>query len=374
MSTIGERIGAARKRAGVTQAQLADALGRDTSAVSRIENGERRVSSFELALIAELTNTSATQLLGLPAPSAVMRVAARVASAPKGLAGVPVRNRIRRLLEMEALLEGLGALSPPNVVSVPEVHGRHVDQGSDMAAWARDEIGLGGNPVPDDMPWIVEEFGLDVLVEPMDDALDGLCIRFDKRTLAIINGSSRPERQRFTLGHELAHHLFQDPVEVIEETVSFAKGPSEMRANAFAAAFLMPAEATRRFFREDGWRRPEVVANFLVSFGVSLEALSWRLVNLEVITKTQREDLLSLAPAQIWHLAGRGGHWESGAGGVEGAKRLPSRLKDAALKAYSGGHIGIGPVADLYDWDDAEQLREELAAAGVVPSPLGPQP
>ncbi|HEY5258322.1 MAG TPA: helix-turn-helix transcriptional regulator [Candidatus Baltobacteraceae bacterium] len=50
---LRERIARARDQAGVSQTELAAKLGLDNTAVSKIEQGKRAVSSVELASIAE---------------------------------------------------------------------------------------------------------------------------------------------------------------------------------------------------------------------------------------------------------------------------------------------------------------------------------
>lgn len=50
---LRERIGRAREQANVSQAELGDQLGLDGTAISKIEQGRRAVSSVELAQIAE---------------------------------------------------------------------------------------------------------------------------------------------------------------------------------------------------------------------------------------------------------------------------------------------------------------------------------
>lgn len=49
-----KRLREARKAAGLTQAQVAQALGRPQSFVSKCESGERRVDAVELAVFARL--------------------------------------------------------------------------------------------------------------------------------------------------------------------------------------------------------------------------------------------------------------------------------------------------------------------------------
>ena len=50
---LGRRVASARKRAGVTQEELAHRLGVDRTAVAKIEAGRRRVSAPELARLAD---------------------------------------------------------------------------------------------------------------------------------------------------------------------------------------------------------------------------------------------------------------------------------------------------------------------------------
>jgi uncharacterized protein len=52
-ATLGNRIADARRAAGLSQSALADAIFLDRTAVSKIESGQRHVSSMELASIAK---------------------------------------------------------------------------------------------------------------------------------------------------------------------------------------------------------------------------------------------------------------------------------------------------------------------------------
>lgn len=58
-----EEIVALRERQGVSQSDLADVLGLDQSAVSRIERGERGLAVAELAGIAERLGVSVDSIL-----------------------------------------------------------------------------------------------------------------------------------------------------------------------------------------------------------------------------------------------------------------------------------------------------------------------
>lgn len=51
---IGRRIAAERRQAGVTQEELARALGLERTAVTRIEQGKQGVDSLQLSMIADV--------------------------------------------------------------------------------------------------------------------------------------------------------------------------------------------------------------------------------------------------------------------------------------------------------------------------------
>lgn len=60
------RLGAARRKAGLTQVAAAKALRQTQAYVSKCESGERRIDAVELRAFAELYDTSVGKLLGEP--------------------------------------------------------------------------------------------------------------------------------------------------------------------------------------------------------------------------------------------------------------------------------------------------------------------
>jgi transcriptional regulator with XRE-family HTH domain len=75
-SEVGSVVAELRRQAGLDQAAVAAHLGVDQSAVSRVERGERRLSAWELAAIAELLEVEPGLLTGREAPGAVLLRAA----------------------------------------------------------------------------------------------------------------------------------------------------------------------------------------------------------------------------------------------------------------------------------------------------------
>ena len=117
-----------------------------------------------------------------------------------------------------------------------------------------------------------------------DVALDvsGMLLPPERRIY--LNGSESPERRRFTLAHELGHWVCQcleglsAPRYCRAEEIGLdpAAKAVEREANVFAAELLMPEDAVRV-----GWAGS--IERCGETFGVSAEAMHWRLYNLGLV-------------------------------------------------------------------------------------------
>ena len=68
---LGERIRHIRVVRGLSQARLAERIGVDRSALSRIETGERKVSALDLVRVAQALDVTVPDLVTLPDPDAL---------------------------------------------------------------------------------------------------------------------------------------------------------------------------------------------------------------------------------------------------------------------------------------------------------------
>lgn len=66
---LADRIRQERNYVGLSQADVAEALGIPRAAVSALETGKRRVTGLELGRLAELFGTSVDRLLGRDVPT-----------------------------------------------------------------------------------------------------------------------------------------------------------------------------------------------------------------------------------------------------------------------------------------------------------------
>ena len=146
-------------------------------------------------------------------------------------------------------------------------------------------------PVP--VERIAKSLGIRIEYAPLDDELSGLAhVRGDVPIIGV-NALHAPNRQRFTLAHELAHILLHR--EELEHAVHVDRGslrrdalaaegvdPIEIEANAFAAELLMPT----RLLISELERHPvdleddAAVAALAKRFRVSDAAMRYRLNSL----------------------------------------------------------------------------------------------
>ena len=100
---------------------------------------------------------------------------------------------------------------------------------------------------PLDIVALLENLGIDVRYEPLENGISGMLIKnvTTNKWIIYVNSLHHPHRQRFTLSHELAHYCRHTPI--VEEFVDkiFFRGSKfssmEIEANRFAAELLMPA-------------------------------------------------------------------------------------------------------------------------------------
>ena len=146
----------------------------------------------------------------------------------------------------------------------------------------------GRPPVP--IEQIANAFGVVIQYLALDDELSGMAFTRDGQKRIIVNSGHHPNRQRFTLAHELAHHVLhaacldnQVHVDAIvmrrDKASRFGTEPLEVEANAFAAELLMPLAMVKKFKHVDINDDEELEA-IARTFRVSIAAISYRLINI----------------------------------------------------------------------------------------------
>ncbi|QKR99205.1 ImmA/IrrE family metallo-endopeptidase [Sphingomonas sp. CL5.1] len=113
------------------------------------------------------------------------------------------------------------------------------------------------------------------LIQPSSDARSGFEIRVNKYEI--------PERQRFTVAHEISHYLLHrdDIGSGVVDSIMYRSNLTsrkETEANRLAADIVMPARAVSRELERLGGRRTDdVVEKLAAMFRVSVPAMKVRL-------------------------------------------------------------------------------------------------
>jgi hypothetical protein len=142
---------------------------------------------------------------------------------------------------------------------------------------------FGGTEVPVPVEAIAEDLCGLVVEESPGLEVSGMLIPGERRVF--LNSNEPLERRRFTLAHELGHWICQclegktAPRYCRASDVGLDPSAKaiEREANVFAAELLMPEAEVREAF--------SLGSPLAVYFGVSDEAMSWRLYNLGLVNE-----------------------------------------------------------------------------------------
>ncbi|HEU5157507.1 MAG TPA: XRE family transcriptional regulator [Streptosporangiaceae bacterium] len=360
----GEQVVAQRVRqviteSGLSQAEFAAKAGLDGPKMSKSLSGVRRFTSLDLARIAEVGGVTVDYLLGseVPAPTAAAR------SVVACSADVAV-DKARELAQLRSDLAFLGYPQSRRSVGARPKTGRLIDQGARLAAEAvAFAQGQGHDPCHNrDLGDLVEKvFGIDVAAAELPDGFDGLAWT-DANTQLILVGTSRvAARQRFTIAHELGHLLAGDDQQIHVDTDLYAeehrKKPSEIRANAFASAFLLPEGCLQTEVTGIDWS-PEAFAKLVCRLWVSPSTLAWRLLNLGLINARQCTGFRQMSYAQAAERAGQMDAFAEWIGKAS-SPSVPLALVRDTYRAYADGKSTLRPFAKLLGID-TDTLRQTL--------------
>jgi Zn-dependent peptidase ImmA (M78 family)/transcriptional regulator with XRE-family HTH domain len=358
MPSISDRVRNLIRESGLTQHDFALQIGLDDSKLSKALGGSRRFSSLDLARIADLCRVTVDWLITGDEPP--LALAARTTG---GSAGAAIQEA-RRLSTMRSDLADLGFPQPWRPPDINRGTGGWVDQGTRLAEAALAQVEQCDGKLEEvNLAELVEAvFGADVTLLDLGSGFDGLATSSDEVKLIVLATSQVPARQRFTLAHELGHLLAGDDQGVhIDEDVfdrAQAKNPSEIRANSFAASFLMPQETIRAAVGPTGLTEQDFAA-LACDLIVTPAALAYRLKTLRLIDAGTCDRFRTLTGRRAASMAGRG---------AELAKRVteasrprpPGLLARDAYAAHDVGATTLRPYANLIgvDVDDVRRALE----------------
>jgi len=286
--SIGKKFKQLRELSGMTQEDVAKRLGVTNEYISMIESGKRTPSLEVLAKASKLFHCDIGFFITDKESdfSEILRVEGIKEEDKKELQKFIELSREYALLE--ELTEEHPILAPvypdPPVEALND-HNFLYEFAEEMANSERRRLGLGDEPIRDIFA-LIETQGVHLIRKELKESrISGIFIFSKKGAFILVNSRLPREDQVFTVAHEYCHYLKdrdKGPQIDWDYQVGVAnqiQNPNELIANAFALSFLIPETAIKKLVRLQlgSHLGPEKVIYLKLYFGVSLEAMLYRL-------------------------------------------------------------------------------------------------
>jgi transcriptional regulator with XRE-family HTH domain len=271
---VGQRVKERRQALGLSQSELAAAVGVKQGAISQWETGRRSPGLDELLALASNLDVEISELMPSPQrqrSDATVLLRAYLEATGEEALREGVEDFIREVEELAPL---------ERRVKIPADRPLRAAQQLLMHA---ERFGIRGPKY--DVNVIAELVGARVLARPLPDDISGLLVQQGGNVAIGVNQHQYPGRQRFTVAHELGHFVLNhhDRFHLdLGPSNSFGDSPNfdwrlEREANDFAANLLMPASLLR-----DHWKPSASPKELADVFGVSPIAMTYRLESLDI--------------------------------------------------------------------------------------------
>lgn len=293
----------ARERAGLTVDEAAVRLKKPKATLAAWETGKRAPTFGQLEHLAESVYHRPIALFFFPAPPKEPDPASEFRTLPtaeveKLLPDTRVAMR-EGLAFRESLMTLAEGKNPASRLITAEIHARPGQSAGALAVQVRDYLGV---TLDQQFQWDNKEAALKAWRQVVEDAgvfvfkrsfkqkaISGLCLKDPVFPLILVNNSTAPSRQMFTIFHELGHLLF-DVSGITKTDTSFVRrltGASkniEVACNKFAAEFLVPSATFPWQDFKNLQNLDERVKQVAARYRVSREVILRRLLDREIIT------------------------------------------------------------------------------------------
>jgi Zn-dependent peptidase ImmA (M78 family)/transcriptional regulator with XRE-family HTH domain len=402
---FGPALISAREHAGLTQDDVAAALGVSRQLIGYWEQGKRIPRTEQMFQLADLFRTTVDGLLtkSAHAPNTTAEAAAMLYRRSSVALDDAAREGIASFVTFLDFYTDVASAMGRDVTGMTkspflpgEGYGEYAVDARRKASEARFGLGLGLGPVAD-VDSVCAALGITVyrahLGKDLASTISGAFYKHPAIGFAIlINLDMTRGRRRFTAAHELAHALLHSGSDAIIVSDTGRRGdPRETYADAFAGEFLMPEEGIRRALESLG-AGPKVddvepVIHLHRMFNVSFITALVRLRQANIITTATLHRLRTLPPVLT---AARMGYDPAGCGWPVLPQnsllaRYPLKFRTLLRAALHRGDVGrsvteraLGLTHEQIDeltsatpaiaGADLSQEWDEYAALGAIPA------
>lgn len=339
---IAERLKQARTALELSLEEAATAMGfNNYQTLSDIEKCERAVKAAELARFARLYGRSLDFFLS--AAPVAEEPAVRWRSSGETTARVRAERRFVQFCADYARLEKFARVKPGSLSSSCAAQPVGYDDAARLAEDTRKAMELGSRPATALCSVLEDLHGVKLLVEDTEDGGSAACTKGEYGFGILVNAADAPWRRNFDIAHELYHLLTWDvtPSQPVEDG---SKSFDEKLADCFASVLLLPSDSVRDECKRrihDGRLAYADVVTIARGFGVSTEALLWRLKGLNVVTRDAVRNALAdnnLKQADRAERRKDHGQWPT---------RHSTRFVSLAFECLQNGTLSRGRFAEL---------------------------
>lgn len=386
-NTIGDKLYNLRKKKGLSSTEVATALGfASHKSIIDIEFGRKKVTEVEMQKLAQLYGVLIQDLFvnqaSVPSFKALFRAELAVQAEVLERKVAELYPDVKLYFDLieevypNSLLDQSHSHWMKNNYPSPANKAEAVTQGEALADQLRKGLGLGESPITNIL-MVCELLNIVVFFTDLQlDDISGLYCEYNSIPLILINSRNSAVRNRFSVAHEICHFLVDNSYlsKAPELTAEFEpfeeknnRNYREVRANAFAASFLMPEDGLNFFLKHFLGKSSKSIAlhdmvHIAHNYGVSFDTACYRLKNLDLITDASYEEMKS-------HKSSVGIIRERLYGKAEVITteefydhNFTSRLKNVAIDAYGQGKLSIGKLCEIFKYPvvDQKKLLNEL--------------
>lgn len=339
---LGNQIRTARVRLSLSQQQLADEAGFSApQIISQIERGEREVKVWELVNLAKVLYIDVSQLLSTEEPKPLAPVLWRkYPERDRELIEADFLQRCEQYALLEKLCEVVTRGELPKVsMNFATMNFKDAEQLGENV-WK--EFRLGSRPATCLVGILEERYAVKIWHQNLEEG-SAASSKGPFGAAILMNFTEAPWRRNFSFGHELFHLVTWDsiPSQLLIETPEL-RDRIEKLANAFASGLLLPSDDVAQVF-ESHIKDDKVAYTDLIEvareFGVSTEALLYRLLDLRFIARDDVDSLLADSDFRDLDRSVRLSDWWK-------PLAIPERFVRLAFTAYQKGKLSRPRLAE----------------------------
>jgi Zn-dependent peptidase ImmA (M78 family)/transcriptional regulator with XRE-family HTH domain len=359
LSSFADKLRRYREQFDATIAEVSDATGITEATLIALEAATQRPTGDEVLILADYFKcdykffVSNEQLAPFEQTEKLFRkFGDEIAAADRWAI-----QEFLYLCECEAFLQSALGRPPPRAFSFTKTGSYFKGHGEQAALGLRRHLGYAAHEIPVDVFDDFRTIGVHVFRRHLDNSnISGLYVKHPTAgKCVLVNYSEDVYRQRFTAAHEAGHSILDDEDDFV---VSFAKWEHsdliEVRANTFAADFVLPPEYIQKM-PTISWDRTTIV-DAAQRLRINADALVFALQRAGRISTAEATSLKGLKvprPSKLDPELPPSLTEKARARKEELLRRgLSTHYARLCFDAYENGHVSAGRLAEMMLTDE----------------------